>query len=69
MASHGDEAIHRKDKECRHYYISISSAKENFLKQKSRINWLNLGDGNSAYFHKTIKVRNSSNLIKVIKDC
>lgn len=32
------------------------------------INWLNLGGGNNSYFHKTIKVRNSTNLIKMIKD-
>jgi len=68
LSSHGNESIHRRVKECRLLYISISSAEENFLKQKSRINWLNLWDGNTSYFHKTTKLRNSSNLIKVIKD-
>jgi hypothetical protein len=29
---------------------------------------LNLGDGNTTFFHKTIKVRNSSNLVKSLRD-
>jgi hypothetical protein len=40
----------------------------NLMKQKSRNQWLNLGDGNSAFFHKVVKVRNASNLVKVLKD-
>jgi hypothetical protein len=59
---------HRKMGECIYVYISISVAKENFLKHKSRNNWLNLGNGNNSFFHKTVKVRNSANLIKMIKD-
>jgi hypothetical protein len=48
--------------------VPILAAKENFLKQKSRIKWLNLGDGNNSFFHNSVKVRNSNNLIKVLKD-
>jgi len=48
--------------------VPILAAKENFLKQKSRIKWLNLGDGNNSFFHNSVKVRNSTNLIKVLKD-
>jgi hypothetical protein len=48
--------------------VSIFDAEENFLKQKARNKWLNLGDGNNAYFHKSVKARNSYNLIKVLKD-
>jgi hypothetical protein len=57
-----------KEKECLHSFLSISSAEENFLRQKSRVQWLNLGNNNSGYFHKTVKVRNSFNLLKSIKD-
>jgi hypothetical protein len=57
-----------KQAQCLHAYISISAAEENFLKQKSRNRWLNLGDGNNAFFHKSVKARNSSNLIKILKD-
>jgi hypothetical protein len=48
--------------------VPILAAKENFLKQKSRIKCLNLGDGNNSFFHNSVKVRNSTNLIKVLKD-
>jgi len=58
----------KKERECLHLLVSLSAAEENFLKQKSRVNWLNLGDGNNAFFHKSVKIRNSSNLIKMLKD-
>jgi hypothetical protein len=60
--------VKKKEKECLHLWVSISAAEKNFLKQKSRINWLKLGDGNNSYFHNSVKVRNSSNLIKMLKD-
>jgi hypothetical protein len=68
IASHGNAECQRKERECLHAYFSLSVAKENFLKQKSRNIWLNLGNGNNAFFHKSIKVRNSFNLIKILKD-
>jgi hypothetical protein len=68
LLSHGDAECHRKERECLHALVSISAAKEHFSKQKSRNKWLNLGDGNNAFFHKSVKARNSYNLIKVLKD-
>lgn len=29
---------------------------------------MNLGDGNSTFFHNLVKARNASNLVKVLKD-
>jgi len=66
--SHGNMDCLRHEKEWLHAYISLSAAEENFLKQKARNNWLNLGDGNNSFFHNLVKVRNSSNLVKVLKD-
>lgn len=57
-----------KEKECLHHYLSLVKAEENFLRQKSRVQWVNLGDGNSAFFHKFVKTRNASNLVKILKD-
>jgi len=68
IASHGDEDCLKNEKECLHAYISLTLAEENFLKQKARNNWLNLGDGNTYFFHKSIKLRNAANLVKVLKD-
>lgn len=52
LSSGGSEECQRREMKCLHHFISI------------RNKWLNLGDGNNAFFHNSIKVRNSSNLIK-----
>jgi hypothetical protein len=68
--SHGSMRCRLRENECLHHYVSISLAEEKFLKQKSRVQWLNLRNSNTSFFflHKMVKVRNSSNLIKSIKD-
>jgi hypothetical protein len=58
----------QKEWESLHAYISIAAAEENFLKLKSCNQWLNLGNGNASFFHKSVKVRNASDLVKVLKD-
>lgn len=68
LSSHGDVDCLRQERECLHALVSITAAQENFLKQKSWNNWLNLGDENTTFFHKVVKARNSYNLIKVLKD-
>jgi len=68
LSSGGSIACQRKERECLHHFIPVSNAEENFLKQKSRNRWLNLGDGNNFFFHNSVKIRNSSNLIKQLKD-
>ncbi|GJU66584.1 protein LAZ1, partial [Tanacetum coccineum] len=40
---------------------------ERFLKQKAKIDWLDVGDSNSAFFHKSIKSRNQRSRIEVVK--
>ncbi|XP_021979800.1 uncharacterized protein LOC110875916 [Helianthus annuus] len=41
---------------------------EHFLKQKSKMEWLHVGDSNSAYFHNALKCRNHVTRINCIKD-
>ncbi|XP_021996237.1 uncharacterized protein LOC110893435 [Helianthus annuus] len=41
---------------------------ERFLKQKSKVEWLRVGDSNSAYFHMSLKSRNHRSCIDVITD-
>ncbi|GJX26449.1 aspartic peptidase [Tanacetum coccineum] len=51
------------------YVQAFSKAKldeERFLKQKAKIEWLEVGDSNSAYFHKSVKSRIHSGRINVI---
>jgi hypothetical protein len=57
-----------KEKESLHEFLSISKAEESFFKQKSRNQWLNLGDQNTSYFHRMVKVRTSRNSIHMLMD-
>nr|XP_043615879.1 uncharacterized protein LOC122587779 [Erigeron canadensis] len=41
---------------------------KNFLKQKAKMEWLEVGDANSAFFHKNLKCKNHRSKIEVIKD-
>lgn len=58
----------KKENECFHEYISIGKDEEAFLKQKSRNQWLNLGDQNYSFFPRMVKVRNSKNFTKHLRD-
>ncbi|XP_050218932.1 uncharacterized protein LOC126669490 [Mercurialis annua] len=40
---------------------------ESFYKQRSRIQWLRLGDSNTKFFHNSIKQRRTKNNISIIK--
>ncbi|GJV50983.1 MACPF domain-containing protein CAD1 [Tanacetum coccineum] len=51
------------------YVQAFNEAKldeERFLKQKAKIEWLNVGDSNSAYFHKSLKSRIQRSRIEVV---
>ncbi|GKA68714.1 RNA-directed DNA polymerase, eukaryota, reverse transcriptase zinc-binding domain protein [Tanacetum coccineum] len=53
------------------YLTAFNEAKtdeEQFLIQKSKVEWLEVGDSNFAYFHKSIKSRNQRSCIKVIRN-
>ncbi|GKB40141.1 ribonuclease H-like domain-containing protein [Tanacetum coccineum] len=53
------------------YVQAFNEAKideERFLKQKAKIDWLEAGESNLAYFHKSIKSRNQRSRIGVITD-
>nr|GEW92336.1 hypothetical protein [Tanacetum cinerariifolium] len=57
-----------REEECL-YVQAFNEAKldeERFLKQKAKVDWLETGDTNSAYFHKTIKCRNQRSRIDSI---
>lgn len=47
---------------------SALSAEEVFLRQKSRIQWLDLGDGNNSFFHRACKNRWNTNKILMLED-
>ncbi|GKD17075.1 hypothetical protein Tco_1206233 [Tanacetum coccineum] len=49
-------------------FHEAKSDEERFLKQKAKVEWLEVGDSNSAYFHKSIKSQNQRSRIDVIRN-
>nr|GFC71127.1 hypothetical protein [Tanacetum cinerariifolium] len=49
-------------------FMEAKLDEERFLKQKAKIDWLEAGDSNSAFFHKPIKSKNQKSRIEVILD-
>ena len=60
-----DPILVDNEKRCLKVFQDLSSAEEGFLKHKSRIQCIKR-DQNTSFFHKSIKARNSRNVIKVI---
>ncbi|GJV38923.1 sodium/hydrogen exchanger 6 [Tanacetum coccineum] len=54
-----------------HYLMAFKESsldEESFLRQKSKIEWLNAGDSNTAYFHKIVKSKCARNRIEMVRD-
>jgi hypothetical protein len=68
MDSFGSANSLLKERECLHAYVSITRVEESFLKQKPRNQWLQLGDKNNSFFHRSLKVQNARNTINYLWD-
>jgi hypothetical protein len=68
IASIGRADCFFKERECLHDFVSITKAKESFLKQKARNHWLQLGDQNNSFFHCSLKVQQTKNTITHLWD-
>ena len=66
LSNPSDTSLVGIEQECLKNFHDLARAKEGFLKQKSRIQWLKLGVKNSNFLHKVVKARNSKNSIKSI---
>ncbi|GJX57723.1 sodium/hydrogen exchanger 6, partial [Tanacetum coccineum] len=54
-----------------HYLMAFKESsldEESFLRQKSKIEWLNAGDSNTAYFNKIVKSKCARNRIEIVQD-
>ena len=54
-----DNTLRLQEKDIIKSYTRALQAEEDFLKQKSRIQWLHVGDRNSSYFFKAINGRHN----------
>lgn len=48
-------------------WLHVASLKEEFLKQKAKLHWLDIGDKNNKTFHRDIKTRQAQNMISEIR--
>lgn len=55
-----------KVKELSESLVNLQELEESMLRQRAKIDWLRLSDGNNKYFHVAIKIRNQTNGIKKI---
>nr|GEZ41484.1 hypothetical protein [Tanacetum cinerariifolium] len=49
-------------------YRAALKDEESFLRQKSKVEWLNAGDRNSKYFHNVLKGKRNRNIISYVED-
>jgi len=63
-----NSALLDKEAACLKDFQIAQLDEERFLKQKSKVEWLGVGDSNSAYFHNCVKSRNHRSRIEVIRD-
>lgn len=61
------DAIQIEERLCSELQKALS-AEEVFLRQKSRVQWLDLGDGNNSFFHRSCKNRWNSNKLLILED-
>lgn len=40
---------------------------EALLQQKSKVDWIRMGDGNNSYFHATVKAKNRNTVINCLQ--
>jgi hypothetical protein len=60
--------IHRTEHILVKEYATLAEVEESFLRQKSWLQWLNLGDKNSKFFFNLVKCFHSHNKILSIHD-
>nr|GFD16918.1 hypothetical protein [Tanacetum cinerariifolium] len=55
--------LHVEEAAYLHAYLDAILMEERLLVQKAKIDWLKLGDANTTYFHKVVKIQTARNRI------
>ncbi|KAK1406317.1 hypothetical protein QVD17_41611 [Tagetes erecta] len=63
-----EESLREMEARCLRDFETAALDEEQFMKQKSKIEWLSAGDSNSAYFHRALKSKINKGRINSIVD-
>ncbi|KAJ6401620.1 hypothetical protein OIU84_016926 [Salix udensis] len=63
-----DASLGQRERDACRFYNALRQAEETFYKQRSRIQWLQLGDKNTAFFHRTLLHRHHRNSIHNLRN-
>lgn len=63
-----DVILQQKEKEQYHKFIKSSYLADVYLKQRSKVTWIQLGDDNSTYFFFVIRHKKLQQAIMQVKD-
>lgn len=66
LANPSEEASH-EESEAYGNWVHIAGLEEDFLKQRAKLHWLEIGDQNNKTFHRAIKSRQAQNMIREIR--
>lgn len=47
-------------------WLNLSELEEGYLKHRVKLHWLNVGDRNNAFFHRTTQIRKMKNAIREV---
>ncbi|XP_074299580.1 uncharacterized protein LOC141630711 [Silene latifolia] len=56
------------ERDCAKEVGELRQARDQFLRQKAKLDWMRLGDDNTAFFHASIKSRRAKNRVFQVKD-
>lgn len=62
------ETVRTMERHCALVYAQLARDEESFFKQRSRVQWLELGDKNTAFFHRSLKHRQTRNRVDELVD-
>lgn len=63
-----NERLKNEEREAASKYAVLNKAAESFLQQKSKADWIALGDQNTAYFHAVMKQKFKKSRVTAIVD-
>ncbi|KAG7543172.1 hypothetical protein ISN45_Aa07g030980 [Arabidopsis thaliana x Arabidopsis arenosa] len=67
LLSSPSQRLFREEFVARQKWNFFAKAQEIFYRQKSRIRWMNEGDANTSFFHKSVIAHQGTNAIKVLR--